>query len=60
LVLKEYLATTEQVFAFITYRWRSKYIKGKAGKIGLTIIEPLPIVNYIKIFIIGDFKRALF
>jgi len=30
------------------------------GEVGLTIIEPLPIVNYIKVFIIGDFKRALF
>ena len=30
------------------------------GRVRLTVIEPLPIVNYIKIFIISDFKRALF
>jgi len=59
-VLKEYLVTAKQVFIFIAYRWRSEYVKGKAGKVRLTVIEPLPIVNYIKIFIIGDFKRALF
>ena len=60
LVLKEYLVITKQAFTFITYRWRSKYIKGKAGEVGLTVIKPLLIVNYIKIFIIGNFKRALF
>ena len=59
-VLKEYLVTAKQAFIFVTYRWRSKYIKGKVGKVRLTVIKPLLIVNYIKIFIISDFKRALF